>query len=62
MNKKVIKAMYDYIVSKEEKNPVLTGVHFERERCYASDTRLSPFTTSVVRNMPTKQSESTENL
>lgn len=40
MNKKVIKAMYDYIVSKEEKNPVLTGVHFERERCYASDTRL----------------------
>lgn len=40
MNKKVIKAMYDYIVSKDDKNPILAGVHFEKERCYASDTRL----------------------
>lgn len=40
MNKKVIKAMYDYIVSKEPIRPNLMGVHFEKERCYATDTHI----------------------
>lgn len=40
MNKKVIKALYDYIVSKEKIRPNLMGVHFEKERCYATDTRI----------------------
>ena len=40
MNKKVIKAMYDYIVSKDHIRPILMGVHFEKERCYATDTHI----------------------
>lgn len=40
MNKKVIKAMYDYIVSKDSVRPNLMGVHFEKERCYATDTHI----------------------
>ena len=37
MNKKIIKAMFQNICSKDEMRPVMGGVHFERERCYASD-------------------------
>lgn len=37
MNKKIIKAMFANICSKEEMRPIMCGVHFERERCYASD-------------------------
>lgn len=37
MNKKVIKAMFVNICSKDEARPIMGGVHFERERCYASD-------------------------
>lgn len=40
MNKKVIKAMYDYIVSKDQIRPNIMGVHFEKERCYATDTHI----------------------
>ncbi len=40
MNKKVIKALYDYIVGKEQIRPNIMGVHFERERCYATDTHI----------------------
>lgn len=41
MDKKVIKAMYDYIASKEKEiYPNLMGVHFEKDRCYATDTHL----------------------
>lgn len=37
MNKKVIKAMFANICDKSELRPVMNGVHFEKERCYASD-------------------------
>lgn len=37
MNKKIIKAMYQNIASKDENRPVMNGVHFEEKRCYASD-------------------------
>ncbi|MBQ8709370.1 MAG: hypothetical protein IJ550_02145 [Bacteroidaceae bacterium] len=40
MNKKVIKAMFVNICSKEETRPIMMGVHFERERTYASDGHL----------------------
>lgn len=40
MNKKVIKAMFDNICSKEELRPIMTGIHFEKERTYASDGHL----------------------
>lgn len=40
MNKNVIKAMYECIVAKDNIRPLLMGVHFEKERCYASDTHL----------------------
>lgn len=40
MNKKVIKALYDYIAGKEQIRPNIMGVHFEKERCYATDTRI----------------------
>ncbi len=37
MNKKIIKAMFANICAKDEMRPIMCGVHFERERCYASD-------------------------
>ena len=37
MNKKIIKAMYLNIASKDPNRPVMNGVHFEEGRCYASD-------------------------
>lgn len=40
MNKKVIKALYDYIVGKDQIRPNIMGVHFEKERCYATDTHI----------------------
>lgn len=38
--KKVIKAMYKYITSKDYLHPIFAGVHFEKERCYATDTHV----------------------
>ena len=40
MNKKIIKAMYQNIASKDENRPVMQGVHFEEGRCYASDGHI----------------------
>lgn len=37
MEKKIIQALYAYIVDKSEFRPIMSGVHFESERCYASD-------------------------
>lgn len=37
MDKKIIKAMYDNIVAKDQLKMVMMGVHFEESRCYASD-------------------------
>lgn len=38
MNKKVLKAMYKDICSKDSFRPQMTGVHFEADECVASDT------------------------
>lgn len=37
MDKKIIKAIYDNIVAKDQLKMVMTGIHFEEGRCYASD-------------------------
>lgn len=38
MNKNVVKAMYECCISKDATHQNLMGVHFEKERCYATDT------------------------
>lgn len=40
MNKKVLKAMYSDICSKDLFRLQMTGVHFEEEECVASDTHI----------------------
>lgn len=40
MNKKIVKALFSYAVSKEEIRPILQGVHFEEDVCVASDTHV----------------------
>lgn len=40
MNKKVVKAMFSYAVSKEQIRPIMQGVHFEEDVCVASDTHV----------------------
>lgn len=40
MNKKVLKAMYRNIVSTDCLRPAIQGVHFEEDRCYATDTHM----------------------
>lgn len=40
MEKKIIQALYAYIVDKSELRPIMNGVHFESERCYASDGHI----------------------
>lgn len=40
MNKKIIKALFSYAVSKESIRPQLQGVHFAEDGCVASDTHL----------------------
>lgn len=40
MDKKIIKTMFDDIASRDDLRPLLKGVHFEAERCYASDTHV----------------------
>lgn len=37
MDKKVIQMMFTNICSTDEVRPLMCGVHFEKERCYASD-------------------------
>ena len=39
MDKQIIKALYG-VASKDNVNPILNGVHFEEQRCYATDTHL----------------------
>lgn len=38
MNKKIVKALFSYAVSKEKIRPLMQGVHFEEDVCVASDT------------------------
>lgn len=40
MNKQVIQAMYSQVASTDPIRPNLMGVHFEKERCYATNTRI----------------------
>lgn len=40
MEKKIIKAMYSSIVSKETIRPMMTGVFFDEDCCVASDTHI----------------------
>lgn len=40
MNKKIIKAMFANICAKDDMRPIMGGVHFEKERCYASDGKV----------------------
>lgn len=37
MDKKIIKAMFDNICTKDGLRPIMNGIHFEEKRCYASD-------------------------
>lgn len=40
MNKNIIKAMYECCISNDEVHKNMSGVHFEKERCYATDTSI----------------------
>lgn len=40
MNKKIIKAMFSYAVSKEESRPIMKGIHFSEDACIATDTHV----------------------
>jgi len=40
MDKKVIQMMFTNICSTDELRPLMRGVHFEKERCYASDGHI----------------------
>lgn len=37
MDKKIIKSMFDNICAKDVLRPIMNGIHFEENRCYASD-------------------------
>lgn len=40
MNKKILKALYKEACSTDQYRLQMTGVHFEKERCYATDTHI----------------------
>lgn len=40
MDKKIIQLMFANVCAKDELRPVLSGVHFEEARCYATDGHL----------------------
>ena len=40
MEKKIIKAMYSTIVSKDPVRPTITGVFFDNDCCVATDTHI----------------------
>lgn len=40
MDKKIIKSMFDNICAKDELRPIMNGIHFEENRCYASDGHI----------------------
>lgn len=40
MNKKIVKALFSYAVSKDEIRPIMKGVHFAENGCVASDTHV----------------------
>lgn len=40
MEKKIVNQMFADIVSKDNLRPTMMGIHFEDERCYATDTHI----------------------
>lgn len=40
MDKQIIQAIYANAVSREKIRPLMMGIHFEKKRCYASDTHV----------------------
>lgn len=40
MNKQIIQAMFNQAVSRDTIRPLMMGIHFEKNRCYATDTHL----------------------
>ena len=40
MEKKIIQSLFANVVGKDDLRPIMKGVHFESERCYASDGHL----------------------
>lgn len=40
MDKKIIKSMFDNICAKDVLSPIMNGIHFEENRCYASDGHI----------------------
>lgn len=40
MDEKIVKALYTDIATKDPVRPLMTGVHFEEKRCYATDTKV----------------------
>lgn len=40
MDKKIIKSMFDNICVKDVLRPIMNGIHFEENRCYASDGHI----------------------
>ncbi len=40
MDKKIIKALFSEIAAKDNIRPLMVGVHFEKDRCYATDTQV----------------------
>lgn len=40
MDKKIIKSMFDNICAKDVLRPIINGIHFEENRCYASDGHI----------------------
>lgn len=40
MDKKIIKSMFDNICAKDVLRPIMNGIHFEGNRCYASDGHI----------------------
>lgn len=40
MDKKIIKSMFDNICAKDVLKPIMNGIHFEENRCYASDGHI----------------------
>lgn len=40
MDKKIIKSMFDNICAKDVLRPIMNGIHFEENRCYASDGHI----------------------
>ena len=55
MEKKIVQALFANICAKDELRPIMNGVHFESERCYASDGHVLVFMKKESRSLTEKQ-------